>query len=282
MNSIFHCQISRTAKIITSASVVFLGLFTALAQDKVVIRGSNTIGEELAPQLITAYQKDHKDATFDVEFKGTDYGLGALMGNFCDIAAASKPVGKEQEEIAQIRNFHFKEYVIGAYAVSLVVNAANPVSNLTSNQVQALFTGTTQNWKDAGGPDAPVHLFGRDPVSGTHLGFKELAMANQFYGTNIQYFTNYLDIAAAVAKDPNGIGYIGLAITPPAGTKIVNIDGIAPSATSINAKTYPYFRTLRFYTDADKEAAGAVDFINFTLSPPGQAILTQMGYAPKP
>ncbi|HEY4417268.1 MAG TPA: phosphate ABC transporter substrate-binding protein, partial [Verrucomicrobiae bacterium] len=241
-----------------------------------------TIGEELAPRLIAEYQKDHKSAAFDLEFKGTAYGLGAVMGHFCDIAAASKPVGKEQEEIAQIRNFKFKEYVLGSYAVTILVSANNPISNLTSNQVLSLFTGQVQNWKAVGGPDAPVHLLVRDPVSGTHLGFKELAMANQDYGTNIQFFTSYAGIATAVANDPSAIGYSGLDAAAPAGTKVVTIDGIMPSAVTVNSKKYPYARTLRFYTDAVNEPARAADFINFTLSPRGQDILTQMGYAPKP
>jgi ABC-type phosphate transport system substrate-binding protein len=74
-----------------------------------------------------------------------------------------------------------------------------------------------------GGPDAPVHLLIRDPVSGTQLGFKELAMANQDYSTNIQLFTNYVGIAAAAAKDPNASGYSGLDVTTPTGTKVVTI-----------------------------------------------------------
>jgi phosphate transport system substrate-binding protein len=262
--------------------VLVLGLAAATAQDKTVIRGSNTLGEELVPRLVAEYQKDHRNAAFDLEFKGTGYGLGALMGNYCDIAAASKPVGTEQLEIAQIRNFQFKEYILGSYVVSILVNTSNPVSNLTSNQVQAIFTGHVQNWKAVGGPDEPVHLYGRDPVSGTHLGFKELAMANFDYGTNILFFTNYPAIAAAVAQDPDGIGYTGLNVVTPAGTKIISINGIVPSAVTVNTKKYPYDRILRFYTAALKEPSRASDFVNFTLSPRGQEILMQMGYAPKP
>ncbi len=283
MNPVLHQKISRLTKHIVPAFAILLGgVLTVTAQDKITLRGSNTIGEELAPRLISDYQKDHKTTTFDLEFKGTAYGLGALMGNFCDLAAASKPVGKEQEEIAKIRNFQFKEYVLGSYTVTILVNANSPISNLTSNQVQSLFTGQIQNWKAVGGPDAPVHLLVRDPVSGTHLGFKELAMAYQDYGTNIQFFTNYLSIAAAVAKDPNAIGYSGLDATTPAGTKVVTIDGVAPSAATVNAKKYPYARLLRFYTDAVNESPRVNDFVNFTLSSRGQDILTQMGYAPKP
>lgn len=282
MNSNFRKMLFGPSNWFAPALALFISVVAAAAQDKITIRGSNTIGEELAPRLIAEYKKDHANVSFDLEFKGTGYGLGALMGGYCDIAGASKPVGKEQQEIAQIRQVQFKEYILGSYAVAVLANAANPVSNLTSNQVQSLFTGKIHNWKEVGGPDAPVHLYGRDPVSGTHVGFKELAMANQDYGQPIQLFTNYPAIADAIAKDPGGIGYVGLDLTQHAGTKAVSIDGVTPGAANVNAKKYPYARTLRFYTDAGKEPAPARDFISFVLSASGQTVLTQMGYAPKP
>jgi len=271
----------RLTKIITSILAAIIGI-SANAQDKVTIRGSNTIGEELAPRLITEYKKDHKDAAFDLEFKGSAFGIGALMGGYCDIAGSSKSVSKDQQEIASMRNVQIKEYILGTYTVSILVNAANPVSNLTSNQVQGLFTGKISNWKEVGGPDAPVHLCLRDPVSGTYLGFKELAMGFQDYSEqHAQLFTSYLAIADAVAKDPNSIGYAGLDQLQHAGTKVVSIEGVAPSAETVNAKKYPYARTLRFYTDATKESAKTKDFINYVLGD-GQKVMMQMGYAPKP
>jgi len=267
---------------IAAGGAIFLGIVTAAAQEKVTIRGSNTIGEELAPSLIAEFKKSRPNAVFDLEFKGTGYGIGALMGGYCDIAGASRAVAREQQEIAALRGVHFKEYILGSYAVSIIVNPASPASNLTSNQVQSLFTGQIQNWKAIGGPDAPVHLYIRDPVSGTYQGFKELAMASQDYGAHVQLFTNYAGIAEAVAKDPNGIGYTGLEAAPFAGTKTVSIDGIAPTAANVNGKKYPYARTLRFYTDTQKESASVKNFVDFVLSPSGQQVLTKMGYAPKP
>ena len=56
---------------------------------KVLIRGSNTFGEELAPRLIAEYKKDHATAAFEVESKATVYGIAALLGGKCDIAGAS-------------------------------------------------------------------------------------------------------------------------------------------------------------------------------------------------
>jgi phosphate transport system substrate-binding protein len=282
MNLTNHRNLLTLAGKLLAAGALVSGIFSAAAQDKITIRGSNTIGEELAPRLIAEYKKSHPNVTFDIESKGTAYGIGALMGGYCDIAGASKAVSKEQEEIAQIRGVRFKEYVLGAYTVAIMVNAANPVGNLSSNQVQSLFTGKIQNWKEVGGPDAPVHLVIRDPVSGTYLGFKELAMGYQDYGPHVQLFTNYTAMADAVAHDPDAVGYAGLDLLQHPGTKVVSIDGVSPSAATVNSRKYPYARTLWFYTDADKESAPAHDFISFVLSPDGQQVVTQMGYAPKP
>jgi len=252
---------------------------------KVTIRGSNTIGEELAPQLIAEYKKDHPAAAFDLEAKGTSYGMGALMGGYCDIAGASRLPTKEELEVAQYRNVEFNDYVIGSYAVAIVVNAGNPVTNLTREQVRDLFTGTIQNWKEVGGADAPVHLYVRDPMSGTYMGFKELAMENKPYTPDpkmLNLSTNYVVIAQSVAADPNGIGYTGINPAKDAGAKVVSIGGVQPDATTVNKGQYPYTRSLHLYTSKGKETLATTDFIQFILSARGQEIVARLGDVPHP
>ena len=94
MKSFLCPRPSMTAKIFALTLTILAGTFAATAQEKVIVRGSNTIGEELAPRLITEYKKTHKEVTFDLEFKGSSYGIGALMGGFCDVAGSSKPISK--------------------------------------------------------------------------------------------------------------------------------------------------------------------------------------------
>jgi phosphate transport system substrate-binding protein len=252
--------------------------------NKVTIRGSNTIGEELAPRLIAEYQKSHRTTRFDLEAKGTGYGFGALMGGFCDIAGASRPPSKDELEMAQFRQVEYNDHVIGAYSVAVVVNAANPLDNLTRAQVRDIFTGAIQNWKDVGGPGAPVHVYIRDPVSGTHLGFRELAMENKPYleTTNLFLFTNYLGIVEAVANDKNGIGYASVEREYVADVKPVSIGGIVPSAATVDNGTYPYARVLHLYTRKGHESPETLDFIQFVLSPQGQAVLKRAGYTANP
>jgi phosphate transport system substrate-binding protein len=250
--------------------------------EKVVILGSNTIGEELAPQLVAEFKKEHSAVAFDLEFKGTTYGLGALIVGRCDIAAASRDATTNEVELAKARNVEFNNYVIGAYDVAVIVNAASPVGNLTRDQVRDLFTGVAQNWKDVGGPDAPVHLYIRHPISGTYLGFRELAMENKPYALHLQTCTNYEDIVNAVAQDAGGIGYSTFGLASKTGVKPVSIGGVTPSVESVNKGQYPYARVLRLYTDKATEAPIAHSFIEFVQSSHGQKVLDQMGYAPHP
>jgi phosphate transport system substrate-binding protein len=249
--------------------------------EKITIRGSNTVGEELAPRLIAEYKKQYPAAEFDLECKGTSYGMGALMGGYCDIAGASRLPLKEELEVAQFRNVALNDHVIGAYSVAVVVNAANPVGNLTREQVRDIFTGAIQNWKDVGGPDAPIHLYLRDPISGTFVGFKELAMENKPYGSEKNLFTNYTGIVEAVGRDANGIGYSGFNPVPQAGAKAVTIDGVAPTAAAVNEGKYPYARALHLYTSKGKEKPATLEFIQFIQSPRGQEVMAQLGYVPQ-
>jgi phosphate transport system substrate-binding protein len=284
-----------TTGILKSVSLILLGVVVAgcpaskqtaetpetAPSGKITIRGSNTIGEELAPRLISEYKKEHPSAGFDLETKGTSYGMGALMGGFCDIAGASRLPLKEELEVAQFRNVELNDYVIGAYSVAVVVNATNPLANLTREQVRDIFTGVIQNWKEVGGPDAPIHLYIRDPISGTYIGFKELTMENKSYASEQNLFTNYAAIVEAVARDANGIGYSGFNLAPHSGAKVMSIEGVEPTVTAVNEGKYPYARVLHLYTNKGKERPAAVDFIQFIRSPRGQEVLAQMGYVPR-
>jgi phosphate transport system substrate-binding protein len=246
------------------------------------IRGSNTFGEELAPKLLAEYKKDHPHLAFDTEFKGTSYGFGALMVDKSDIAAASRPVTANELSLAKDRSIDFNTYLIGSYSVAVVLNSGNPLATLTRNQVRDLFTGKIQNWKDVGGPDAPVHVYIRDPVSGTYLGFQELAMEKKEYAPHPKTFTSYEAIANAVAQDSDGIGYASIEDGKKSGIKAVSIEGAAPTIAAVQKGEYPYARVLRLYTNKAKESPAALEFIRFIQSDRGQKILTDMGFVPHP
>jgi phosphate transport system substrate-binding protein len=264
------------------ASLASCGKQNANAPQKIVIKGSNTVGEELAPRLIAEYGKDHSNVAVDLETRGTGSGFYGLFGGACDIATASRGMLPNEENQAKSRGVQLNDAVIGSYAVAVAVNASNAVSSLTKEQVRDIFTGVTKNWKDVGGPDAPIHLYIRDPISGTYLGFRELAMEDKPYATNVTAFTNYTKIAEVVANDANGIGYCNLQLAGKSGTKGISIGDVAPTAAAVNEKKYPYARVLHFFTNKASEAPLTKEFIQFTQSSQGKQILDQAGFIPPP
>jgi phosphate transport system substrate-binding protein len=287
-------QLSPSDVNLTIACLLFAGLVLPGCSDKsqtsqpaetstkgkIVIKGSNTIGEELAPRLITEFKKDHPAAAFELESKATGYGLAALMAGQCNVAAASRPPIKDELELAKTRNIDLNDYVIGAYSIAVIVNSGCPVNDLKREQVRDIFTGAIQNWKDVGGPDSPIHIYSRDPISGTALGFKELAMENKPYASGEKTFTNYDGIAHSVAQDASGIGYCSIDLAKTPGVKAVSIGGTAPTVGSINEGKYPYARVLHLYTSKGKEEPAAKEFIDFVQSDKGQQIVAQTGNVP--
>ncbi|HEX4342436.1 MAG TPA: PstS family phosphate ABC transporter substrate-binding protein, partial [Verrucomicrobiae bacterium] len=187
--------------------------------DLVVIRGSNTFGEELGPRLISEYKKDHFGVAVDLESKGTGYGFGNLLAGGCDIAAASRSANTNELVMAKNRDIDMNEYVIGAYNVAVIVNSQNPVSNLSKEQVRDIFSGKITNWSAVGGPDAAITIVIRDPISGTYLGFQEIAMEKQPYALEPKTATSYMGIVGLVAKDPNAIGYSSIELCNKPGVK---------------------------------------------------------------
>ena len=250
--------------------------------DEVVIKGSNTIGEELAPKLVQEFKKQNDKAKFSIETKGSASGFWGVIAGVCDIAASSRSPLKDELQQAEVRGIQLQDNQIGFYRVGVVLHSTSPVTNLTKQQVRDIFTGSIQNWKEVGGPDTAIHCYIRDPISGTYLGFRELALEDKAYGTNaVTELKSYSAIAEAVAKDPAGIGYASLGEASKAGVKFSAIEGVPHDAASVKESKYPFARPLHLFTNKAKESSSAQAFIDFVQSAKGQQILAEMGYVPK-
>lgn len=102
------------------------------------------------------------------------------------------------------------------------------------------------------------------------------------YPIGVKPLTSYDAIVAAVAKEPNSIGYSSIELATKPGVKGVSIDGTAPALETVEKGKYPYARTLRLYTSKKKEPAAAKEFAEFVRSAAGQKILVDVGFVPHP
>lgn len=104
-------------------------------------------------------------------------------------------------------------------------------------------------------------------------------MKKRDYAGSSQKMAGNEQIAAEVAKNPSGIGYVGLAYLNAPGTKTVGIDGAFPSEESVIAKSYPYARPTFYYTNGEPQGEAA-KFLEYTLSDQGQQTVRKVGFVP--
>lgn len=258
-----------------------VGLFasTPVNADRLVIKGSDTLGAKLVPQLAEQFKTQNPEATFDIAAEGSTTGFAALIDSTAQIGMASRPAKPEEIATAKAKGVTLKETIVAYDGVAVIVNAANPIKNLTKKQVEQIFTGEVSDWSAVGGSGGPISIYTRNTSSGTYSEFKELAMKKRDYAASAQKMAGNEQIAAEAGKNPNGIGYVGLAYIKAKGIKVVSIDGTMPSVESVQKKNYPYARPTFFYTNG--EPAGLVKaFIDFTLGPAGQKIVGDVGFVP--
>ncbi len=247
--------------------------------ERLVIKGSDTLGAKLVPQLAEQFKTEHSDATFDIAAEGSTTGFAALIDSTAQIGMASRPAKTEEIAAARVKNVTLKETIVAYDGVAVIVNASNPVKGLTRKQVEQIFTGEASDWSAVGGSGGSISIYTRNTSSGTYSEFKELAMKKRDYAPSAQKMAGNEQIAAEVGTNPNGVGYVGLAYTRAKGIKVLSIDGALPSVETVQGKTYPYSRPTFFYTNG--EPTGLVKtFIDFTLGAAGQKIVTEVGFVP--
>ena len=267
-----------TSLILVAALTLICGSTTARA-DRLVIKGSDTLGAKLVPQLAEQFKAEHPDATFDIAAEGSTTGIAALIDNTAQIGMSSREVKPAEIAAGQAKGVTFKPTIVAYDGLGVIVNSGNPLTNLTKKQVEQIFTGDVTDWSAVGGKSGTISIYTRNTSSGTYSDWKELAMKKRDYAASAQKMAGHEQIAAEVGKNPNGIGYVGLAYMKASGIKVVTIDGIAPTQSTVRDKSWPYARPTFFYTNGDPTGL-AKDFVDFTVGPAGQKIVEAVGFVP--
>ncbi|MDQ3199034.1 MAG: phosphate ABC transporter substrate-binding protein [Verrucomicrobiota bacterium] len=265
-----------TLLIITAA----LGLTAAQVQaDRLVIKGSDTLGAKLVPQLAEAFKAKSPGTTFDIAAEGSTTGIAAIIDGTAQIGMSSRRAKPSEIGAASGKGINMKPTVVAYDGLGVIVNAANPIKELSKKQVEQIFTGEITDWSAIGGTPGPISIYTRNTSSGTYSDWKELAMKKRDYAGSAQKMAGHEQIAAEVGKNPNGIGYVGLAYMKAGGIKTVAIDGLLPSHASVVNKSWPYARPTFYYTNGQPSGV-AKEFLDFTISPAGQKIADRVGFVP--
>lgn len=250
-----------------------------LSAQKLVIKGSDTLGAKLVPMLAEEYKAQHPGVSFEIAAEGSTTGIAAITDGTAEIGMSSRRAKPTELSGAAAKGVTLKPTIVCYDGIGVIVNAANPLTTLTKRQVEQIFTGDITDWSAVGGNPGPISIYTRNTSSGTYSDFKDLAMKKRDYAPSSQKMAGNEQIASEVGKNPNGIGYVGVAYIHAEGVRAVSIEGANPTKAEVLAKQYPYARPNFYYTNGDPTGEAA-KFIDFTHSEAGQRIVEKVGFIP--
>lgn len=263
---------------LTIAALSLAAVLPAQAQ-RLVIKGSDTLGAKLVPMVAEEYRAANPGVSFEIAAEGSTTGLTAIIDGTADIGMSSRRARPTELSTGASKGKTLKPLIVCYDGMAVIVNENSPITDLTRRQVEQIFTGDVTDWSAVGGAAGTISIYTRNTSSGTYSDWKDLAMKRRDYAPSSQKMAGNEQIAAEVAKNPNGIGYVGLAYIHAPGIKVVSIEGAMPTKESVLSKKYPYARPNFFYTNG--EPVGEVaKFIEFMLGEKGQAIVEKVGFVP--
>ena len=250
-------------------TALFAGCAKETASGTVSTDGSTSM-EKVIGALGESFMEKNQGVTFTYNPTGSGSGIQAVQDGRCNIGLSSRAL--KEEEKAQ----GLKETVLAYDGIAMIVNPANPVSDLTLEQIAAIYKGEITNWKDVGGNDGQIVLIGREAGSGTRDGFESITDTKDACQYR-QELTSTGDVIATVAQNPDAIGYASLAALKDT-VKALNVNGVAPTEATVKDGSYKIQRPFVLVTKADTSlSAAAQNFFDYATSSDASGIISAAG-----
>ena len=205
-----------------------------------------------------------EDADKLITFEGsTTDNYEALADGTFDILLAYEPSEEAKEYVAE-QGVELEMAPIGVDALVFICSKDNPVSSLSVDQIKAIYTGRTDNWKDVGGEDLPIVPYQRNTDSGSQTLFDKLIdlgddLMDPPEGLQVSSMIGLLEAIADYDNAKGAIGYTvyyyltNMESDKLGTTKILALDGVAPSNETIGDGSYTLSND--FYVVIRKSAA---------------------------
>lgn len=248
--------------------------------EAVRVSGSTTV-LPLAEGCAEAFNAMQSDYQVSVTGGGTGVGIKNIAEGNSNIGIASREVTTEEIDLFGDK---FQENLVGydgiVIAVSKQIYDAR-VTSLTKDQVKKIYSREINNWKDLGGPDKMMLVVAREQGSGTRDTFNEDIMGKKTAetpGVNTVAGSN-AEVRTALTGSDKAIGYLGFSYAEDGAVGAIILDGVKPTAETIEDGSYELARKLYFYTYGDA-TPGAKEFIDFVKGADGQKLAKEYGFVP--
>ena len=235
-----------------------------------VATDGSTSMEKVIGALGEAFMEQNKGVTFTYNPTGSGSGITAVGEGRCDIGLSSRAL-KDDEKASGL-----KETVLALDGIAVIVNPANPVSDLDVETIAKIYTGEITNWKEVGGNDAEIVLIGREAGSGTRDGFESITDTKDSCKYR-QELTSTGDVITTVSTNPDAIGYASLAALKD-NVKALTVGGIAPTEDTVKDGSYVIQRPFVLVTkDGTELSTAAQAFFDYATSADAADLIAAAG-----
>ena len=235
-----------------------------------VATDGSTSMEKVIGALGEAFMEQNKSVTFTYNPTGSGSGITAVGEGRCDIGLSSRAL-KDDEKASGL-----KETVLALDGIAVIVNPANPVSDLDVETIAKIYTGEITNWKEVGGNDAEIVLIGREAGSGTRDGFESITDTKDSCKYR-QELTSTGDVITTVSTNPDAIGYASLAALKD-NVKALTVGGIAPTEDTVKDGSYVIQRPFVLVTkDGAELSTAAQAFFDYATSADAADLIAAAG-----
>ncbi len=264
------------------AGILLIAAGMVISGSTITIKGSDTL-VRLGQRWAEEYMKHNEGVVIQVSGGGSGTGIAALLNGSTDICEASRDMKAKEYTQAEKVNVEPFRVSVALDGIAVFLNEGNSIKELTLAQLKGIYTGSITNWKEIGGNDSRIILYGRENNSGTYAFFKEHVLDKEDYSEYTQTLPGTAAVVNAVSKDKNGIGYGGLAWARGVKFAAVKKDdtakAILPSDETVSNGMYPISRELYWFFNG-KPTGELQKLVNWALSEEGQKLAAEIDYVP--
>ena len=235
----------------------------------------STSMEEVIGALGEQFMADNSGVSVTYNPTGSGAGIEAVSNGSCDIGLASRALTDDEKAGG------LTETIVALDGIAVIVNAENPVSDLTLEQIASIYTGAVTDWSEFGSDAGAIAVIGRESGSGTRDGFESIT-GTEDQCVLAQELSSTGAVIEAVRTTPGAIGYASLsAVQDQKGITVLTVGGVAPSEATVLDGSYAIQRPFVFATRTDEALSDAAQaFFDFATSTAASDLIANAGAVP--
>ncbi|MBD2235735.1 substrate-binding domain-containing protein [Aulosira sp. FACHB-113] len=244
---------------------------------KIIKMGSSSSTLTVSTLLAKAYEAQNKAIKIEfVSNSQSEGAIAALKNNLIDIASTSKQL-KPEEDNGQIQ---YRELAKDLLIVA-THNSVKGVSNLSTQQLKAIYKGEITNWQELSGNNAKIVVLDRPEDESAKKLLRKYYLGNDKTTTKAVILNKEGELIETLQNTPNSIGAFSLAysLINQLPVNRLSLNKVAPTQENLINGKYPMLRQIGIIS-SKKPSAQTQGFIDFIYSETGKKLLQKNGFAP--